>query len=441
MAVAVVMPKLGNSVESTVLVNWRKRVGDRIALGEVLCEVETDKAMMEVESTASGTVLALLYEAGDEIPVMVDIAIVGEPGETVNLSVQPESPGPASKPQSTSPTLSSVATVTANGRSIPANNQRGRAISPRARKLAAGAQLDLAGVQGTGPRGRIIERDVKALLNAQTRAEPHLTPVARQMVASGNYALSDSVDLTKRITKNDLVPASPIPTSADAEIIPLKGTRKVIATRLLESVQTTAQLTLNTSADARALQAYRKWLKNSPPKLGLNGITINDLVLYAVAQTLPIFPDLNALFQEQAVHRYRAVHLGMAVDTDRGLIVPVIRDAASLGLQSLAQTAHQLAEACQSGQISPADLAGGTFTVTNLGGLGIESFTPVLNPPQVAILGVGNIQLKPLMIDEVVQFIPHIGLSLTINHQVVDGAPAAHFLQALTANLAKIDQI
>jgi pyruvate dehydrogenase E2 component (dihydrolipoamide acetyltransferase) len=215
--------------------------------------------------------------------------------------------------------------------------------------------------------------------------------------------------------------------------------RKLIAARMLESLQSTAQLTLNASADARELLAYRERLKQSQETLGLQNVTLNDLILLAVSRLLPGYPDLNALFADNAISRYQAVHLGFAVDTPRGLMVPVIRHANSLSLKQISQQARRLARACLENTISPDALSGGTFTVTNLGSLGIESFTPVLNPPQVAILGVGNINLKPVERDGQVQFISHIGLSLTINHQAVDGAPAARFLQAVCQGLAEIN--
>jgi pyruvate dehydrogenase E2 component (dihydrolipoamide acetyltransferase) len=208
---------------------------------------------------------------------------------------------------------------------------------------------------------------------------------------------------------------------------------------MLESLQTTAQLTMNTSADARTLLAYRQRLKTSSEALGLQKVTINDLILLAVSRILPQFPQLNALFQDDTIYQYGPVHLGLAVDTPRGLMVPVIRNAQALSLRQLAEESRRLASACLAGQITPDELSGGTFTVTNLGSLGIENFTPILNPPQVGILGVGNVNLKPIDIDDNVQFIKHIGLSLTINHQVVDGAPAARFLQALAEGLAELE--
>ncbi|MFN3981504.1 MAG: dihydrolipoamide acetyltransferase family protein, partial [Caldilinea sp.] len=297
---------------------------------------------------------------------------------------------------------------------------------------------------------------------AAIAAQPKLTPVAKAMVAEGGFAVpAQGSGPGGRVTSKDLVkeearqsreiapvaisqsPISQSPVSnlqsLEAEIIPVKGVRKVIAERMLQSLQTTAQLTLHASADARALQALRKRIKESPEAMGVRGVTINDLVLFAVARTLLAFPGLNALFTGAEIHQYRTVHLGIAVDTPRGLMVPVVRNAEMLSLRQLSAEAKRLATACLESKITPDELTGGTFTVTNLGAFGVESFTPVLNPPQVAILGVCNIQPKPTEVGDKVKFVPHIGLSLTINHQVVDGAPAARFLQALGQAIATID--
>jgi pyruvate dehydrogenase E2 component (dihydrolipoamide acetyltransferase) len=440
------MPKLGNSVESSIIVAWKKQVGDRVNEGDVIAEVETDKAVQEVTAPASGTLLATYYAAGDDVPVMVEIALIGAADE-------------ARAPQ--------VAPLIGNSTDQSPNI----GVSPRARGLAARHHLALNGVVGTGPGGRIIERDIQAMIEHEAVRAPKLTPLARAKVDGGEYsAPTQGSGAGGRITTRDLIPkfavamseapdphpivtdsAAPIRIASkqdapraesapqSARVIPLKGVRKVIAARMLESLRTTAQLTLNASADARALQAYRKRLKDSAESLGLRGVTINDLVMYATARTLLAFPDLNAHLQEGAITQYDIVHLGFAVDAPRGLIVPVIKDAGARSLRSLAAESARLAAACQTGTIQPDDLDGGTFTVSNLGSLGIESFTPVLNPPQVGILGVGAIQLKPVDVDGETQFIPHIGLSLTLDHQAVDGAPAARFVQALTRNIAQFD--
>lgn len=461
MATAVVMPKAGNSVESCIIIEWKKQVGDAVAVDDVLCEVETDKANLEIPSPAAGVLLAQMFPAGADVPVMETIAWVGEQGEKLpmvndqlsivngQLSIVNETSAPADLPAKAEAAAEAVAPR-------PSPLAPPAAISPRARHLAERKGVEAAALAGSGPGGRVIERDVEAALAAQ----PKLTPVAKAMVAEGGFAVpSQGSGPGGRVTSKDLVkeqpaipsapqsPLSNLPVSqspnllTDVEIIPVKGIRKLIADRMLQSLQTTAQLTLNASADARALQALRKRFKESPEALGLRGITINDLVLFAVARTLPAFPGLNALFTGAEIQQHRSVHLGVAVDTAKGLMVPVVRSAETLTLRQLSGEAKRLAAACQAGKITPDELNGGTFTVTNLGAFGIESFTPVLNPPQVAILGVCAIQPKPLDVGDKVKFVPHIGLSLTINHQVVDGAPAARFLQALGQAIAAIDLV
>jgi pyruvate dehydrogenase E2 component (dihydrolipoamide acetyltransferase) len=446
------MPKQGNTVEQVLLARWLKRPGERVQAGEVLCEVETDKAVMEVESSASGVLLEMFYKEGDTVPVMTPIAVVGEAGEA------------AAAPPTAAPTLPAAAQVTSPPSARPtaprptASGSDGRSVgvSPRARALAAQKGIDPSTLRGTGPEGRVIERDVLAAVNAAP-----MTPLARALLSRSDLqAPPEGTGIGGRVTARDLVPlppaavepapvesapsvppAEPAPSAADVTVIPLQGVRKVTAERMRASLLNSAQLTLNASADARALQALRQRFKASPEALGLRGVTLNDLLLFAVARTLPNHPELNATLDLAAgeIVQHRRVHLGMAVDTPRGLLVPIIRDAHILSLKALSEAAAALAQKAQSGRLTPDEMQGGTFTVSNLGSFGVESFTPVINPPQVAILGVGNIQLKPVMVDAEVQHLPHIGLSLTIDHQVVDGAPGARFLRDLSAALAQID--
>ena len=445
MATAVVLPKLGQTVESCIIVEWKKEKGDQVTEGESLCEVETDKALMEVESPASGTILELFFQEGEEVPVQINIAAVGEPGEDVS-SLRPETAteSPVVEEPSTIPDEGAIAATTADAVDeatiidvVPTQADLGAGISPRAGQLAAKMGLEVTGIRGTGPGGRIIERDVQAILATK---QP-MTPLAKSMAAQGGLtAPAYGSGIGGRVTAGDLRAVAAGPAIKDeVQTIPLKGVRKIIAERMLSSAQTTAQLTLNTAGDARALLAYRQRLKDSAEAVDLGQVTINDLILFAVSRTLPAYPELNALFADDTISQYRDVHLGFAVDTPRGLIVPVIRHANALSLKGIAQETKRLSSACLEGNVSPDELAGGTFTVTNLGSLGIENFTPILNPPQVGILGVGAVNLKPVEIEGDVQFIPYIGLSLTINHQVVDGAPAARFLQALSQRLSDID--
>ena len=449
MATAVIMPRLGNSVENCLIATWKLQKGDSVAEGDIICEVETDKATMEVEAPASGTVLALFFDEGAEVPVLTNIAVIGEPGEDVT-SFQPngaaDSASSLVSPVDSQETGAAPSETNSQPKLVPVPvadaPTTSPGVSPRARRLAEAKGIGVAQLSGSGPGGRIIERDVQAALATQ---QP-LTPLAKSLVRDGIIP-AVGTGLGGRVTAKDLTAPheqSPVSTltagvTDEVEAIPLKGVRKVIAERMLASLQTTAQLTLSSYADARAMLAYRQRLKASDDSLGLQRITINDFVLLAVSRVLAQHPALNALFEADTIYQYRNVHLAVAVDTPRGLMVPVIRNASTLSLKQISQEAKRLAMSCLEGRISPDELNGGTFTVTNLGAFGIDTFTPVLNLPQVAILGVGSIAPRAVQIEDQVQFIPHLGLSLTINHQVVDGAPAARFLQALSNALATFE--
>jgi pyruvate dehydrogenase E2 component (dihydrolipoamide acetyltransferase) len=343
------------------------------------------------------------------------------------------------------------------------------AISPRARKLAERKNLDyraLAG-RGSGPGGRIIEKDVEAALSG---TEP-LTPAASAMKAEGGLAApargtgiggrvgvadqyaAQTAALAGPAAGQDAGRAGGLSAGGSADVLrnaglqfpgniedsEVKGVRKIVGERMHASLQSTAQLTMHTSADARYMLKYRQKLKESDEDLGLQGITINDLVLYAAIKTLARFPALNAHFLGEKIRVFEHIHAAFAVDTPRGLMVPVVRFADLLSLKRLAEETKRLSAACLAGNINPDELKGGSITVTNLGVLGIEMFTPVLNAPQVAILGVCAVQPKPVMKGEEVAFVPHVGLSLTIDHQAVDGAPAARFLKELAQSIANFD--
>jgi pyruvate dehydrogenase E2 component (dihydrolipoamide acetyltransferase) len=457
MATPVLMPRQGQTVENCIIAHWRKQPGDVVRRGEILCEVETDKALMEVESPAEGTLLAHFFAEGVEVPVLETIAVIGQRGEDIANFFPLRSTAASMESTNAAPRVS---TAVPQFREIghfpsapPSGNGREKTvkISPRARNLAALRGVNISALNGTGPGGRIVERDIHAALSAK----PRFTPLAQAMVSSGDYvAPEQGTGIGGRITTKDLqatltsevIPSAPPVESArdEVKILPLQGVRKVIAARMLASMQNTAQFTLNLAADARVLLAYRKRLKSSPAELGLHTATLNDLLMYAAAHTAANFPDINSTFENDTIYHHRRVHLGFAVDTPRGLLVPVIRSADSLTLKELTQEAGRLVLACVKGKISPDELSGGTFTVSNLGSFGIESFTPILNLPQAAILGIGTVYLKPVSIDgdwnsSGVQFIPHINLSLTVNHQVIDGAQAARFLQALAFNLVNFE--
>lgn len=463
MAEIVVLPQQGNSVEEVVLLEWKVAEGDSVSEGTVLCEVETDKATMEVESTASGTVLKRLAAAGDEVPVKSPLVVVGEAGEDISgLDLggadsditEPSSQNAASPAADVAeaPTSGSAESSTSSPtspRGAPPQSSGTAAtttdsstgtvgVSPRARMRAAERGIDPAPVSGTGPGGRIIERDILSAAPATTASAQGTAAGTPGTGVGGRITTGDAAAASTGGPRSDAQPVTE--GTAVAEEIPVSGVRRVIADRMLASLQTTAQLTLDASADARALRTLRARFKQSGEELGLSGVNLNDMLMFAVVQTLHEFPEINSHFTGDTLRRFSGVDLGFAVDTPRGLLVPTVKNAHTLSLAQLSRQVKELAQRAIDGKATNEDLAPATFTVTNLGAFGIEHFTPVLNPPQVAILGVGSINLKAVEgSDASVEHIPHLGLSLTINHQAVDGAPGARFLQTLSRLLANFD--
>ncbi|MBL7007199.1 MAG: 2-oxo acid dehydrogenase subunit E2 [Spirochaetia bacterium] len=457
MAQQVLMPKQGNSVETCIIIEWKKQEGDAVSVGDILCEAETDKATIEVESTAEGIILKQLFKVDDEVPVQVPIVIVGEAGEDISALISAADSGrPSETGDSAEETVTAAPEVervaeTARTEQQAEVESAGSGISPRAKKLAESKGIAYGSLTGSGPKGRIIERDIEASLAGN---QP-LTPAASSALASGNFDMPESgagsgiggrvrvADLQKPVSVNITETVSgDFP--GEAVEIPVKSIRKITAKRMFESISTTCQLTLHAAANASRLKEVRARFKNAGSEMGLSAININDLILFAAAKTLVDFPFVNSHFLGDKIIEFKNVHLGTAVDTERGLMVPVIKFADTLTIKELSLEAKRLAESSKTGKIAPDELDGGTFTVTNLGAFGIDHFTPVLNIPQTAILGVCGIDLKPVenaAVEGGVQFVPHINLSLTFDHQAIDGAPAARFLKALADNIGNIDML
>lgn len=443
MATAVIMPRQGQSVESCILVEWLVKVGDSVETGTPVASIETDKAVFEVESPASGTLLETFFEAGDDVPVLTHIAAVGEPGEDVSSlkptssqdqsvasedeAVATSSPQPAVEPSGTAELAKPEATA-----------GKAAGISPRARQAAQTSGVDATTLEGSGPQGRVIERDVLGAAQQQ----PRLSAVAKAAQQDGTKIVPAQGRGPGGMVLAADLQASGAATRAPAMepvTVPLKGIRKLIAKRMHESLASTAQITLNMSFDATALLAYRASIKAQGETLGLPNITLNDLIAFTVVRSLGRHPELNAHFLGDRTVQFPNVNLGIATDTDRGLMVPVVHGAERYSLSALSAAIKPLIKDCQTGSINPDLLTGGTFTITNMGMLGIETFTPVLNVPEVAILGVGALFLKPVAADDgSVRHVQAMHLSLTVDHQVVDGAPAARFLKDLCNGLEQV---
>ncbi len=431
MANFILMPQMGVSDESALLSQWLVKEGDKIELEQPLFSLETGKSTFEELAKYAGTLLKIIVPAGEEVKVGAPVAVVGEPGEKFEIPGG-AAPAPAAAPAEKAPEAAAApapaaAAAPAPAAAAPAPAAKAPegfvAASPRAKHLAAELGVDYRLATPTGAEGRIVEKDVKALAAAGTAA-PAAAPAASAASAASAAAPA----------------AAPAPAAeAEYEDAPISRIRKVIAENMHASLANMAQLTLSRTFDATAIMNLRKEMKNSEG-LGLEKVTINDFVLFAVARTLPEFPDINANFIDGTMRRFKRAQLGVAIDTPKGLLVPVIRDADKMSLLAISKEVKKYASLCREGGIAPAQLSGGSFTVTNLGSQGIESFTPIINPPQTAILGVCGLTLRPrFKADGGVEFYQAMGLSLTFDHRVVDGAPAAVFLKAVAEKLEKIN--
>ena len=446
----VIMPRQGQSVESCIISKWNVKVGDTVKVGDALFTYETDKATFDEESKFEGTVLAIFAKEGDDVPCLQNVAVIGKPGDSfaefdpsgAAVDSAPAAAEAAPAPQQAAETVAPAPVRNAEGRHF---------VSPRARNFAARAGVNTDFVVGTGAEGRVMERDVREFIangGNTTFAAADAAKAGMQGTAfAGKIGVGDLTAKPAEAVKAEAPKAEPAktaepakaeaPKAADYEDVKIPNIRKVISRSMHASLSTMAQLTLNASFDATNILEFRRQLKEVKDKLGLANVTINDIILYAVSRTILNYKDCNANFIEDGtVMRYfKNVHLGIAVDTPRGLMVPTLRDANLKSLNQISVEAKALATAAQSGTINPDDLKGGTFTVTNLGTMGIESFTPVINPPQTCILGVNTLQTRVKSEGGVLKSYQAMTLSLTFDHRALDGAPAARFLQELCKNL------
>ena len=442
------MPKQGQSVESCIVSEFKKKVGDSVRVGDVLFGYETDKATFEEESQVEGTVLAIFYKDGDEIPVLQNVMVIGQPGESF------EEFAPSSETHATLGTVRGGTVSAANGgversetvsegSSPSAAAIPGAPASPRARKLADEKGVNLDAVAGSGPGGRIIERDVLATAAAQGK----LSGLAKAKMAEGGMIAGEGSGLAGTVKAGDLKVWKPnhsdIPgEGVEFETVKMSNMRKLIAKSMYNSLQNTAQLTHMLGADARKLQALRKKAKKAleEGKVDAN-ITINDFVCFAVIKALQKFPEVNSHCLGDAMRIFKTVNLGCAVDTERGLMVPCVKNSENLSISELSKALKKLADDCKKGSINPDLLASeaASFTVSNLGGFGVEWFTPIINVPQSAILGVGTITLRPKMEDGKVEFVPYLGLSLTYDHRAIDGGQATRFLKAVATEIENLE--
>jgi pyruvate dehydrogenase E2 component (dihydrolipoamide acetyltransferase) len=452
MAFEVTMPRLGWNMEVGALAAWRKQDGEAVEAGEILFEVESDKAVQEVEALESG-VLRIPPDSpalGEQVSVGTVLAYLVKPGEALPFQAKPATAAPApGAPQAPAP-APRAETPRREGRKQPA-------ISPRAARVAAELGVSWKALKGSGRTGRIVERDVRLAASHQAAPVPEAAFGGRVSPVARRVAEELGVDLTqlaaqqpgKRIERADVEaaaqraaarpePVGPRPAApVEGRTLPISQVRRVTAERMAAAAHTTAAVTLTTEADATELVRLRQQLKD-------NGASIvpsyNDLMAKLAAQALTEHPQVNARFEGESIVQPASVNIGIAVDTDRGLLVPVVRDVQAKSLRQVAEAAARLIEQARSGHVNPDDLHGGTFTITNLGMFEIDAFSPIINLPECAVLGVGRIVAKQVVVDpeaERVAIRRMVFLSLTFDHRLVDGAPAARFLQRVKLYVEK----
>lgn len=411
MATAVIMPKQGQSVETCIITQWFKNTGDTISTGDILFSYETDKAAFDLEAPVDGILLAQFYGEGDEVPVLVNVAVIGNEGENTD-EFNPNDTSPAAEKAVPEPDHTNIALKAEDAAKVITRQEIYDSkirISPRAKKLAEAKNLNYLNIIGSGPNGRIIARDIEETI-------------------SGNQI-------------NTAAPGKP---GSDFSDKPLSNVRKLIAKAMHASLQNSAQLTHHMSADVRHLLEARKKIKEEVASgASSQDITINDMVCWCVIQALRKSPEANSHYLDNQIRTFNKVHLGLAVDTNRGLMVPAIKNTDDMDLLTLSKELKSAADACRKGNIAPeliqSDSA--TFTISNLGNYGVEMFTPVINLPQVGILGVCTIINRPAdMGNNIFGFVPYIGLSLTYDHRAIDGGPATLFLKEIKKQIENFRQ-
>ena len=461
MVKAVVMPKLGQSEETVKIVRWRKQLGETVAKGDILLEIETDKAVLEVESFYAGTLLKIVAAEGATVPMQTTVAFVGDPGDAVPevvpipsevrpaaQSLQAAGRGPKSEVKKTS-TPPAQKPHPLPGEREPEGRVGGHApsqpkleeatpidagpslfrISPRAAKLAKDSAIDPAPITGTGPGGRIVEKDVRQHLEEQGYGRLRITPTAKKL------ASREGINLLSLRPKED----GSQTTVADIEQIvaerpkPMSRMRQIIAQRLTESFTHAPHFFVTVSADVTDLEALRAELKAQG-----TAYTITDFILKSAALALEQFPMVNATSDGENIRQRAKIHLGLAVALDQGLVVPVIRQANELTLAEIHTRAQELTAKARAGQLTPAEMAGSTFTISNLGMMDVENFTAIINPGESAILAVSSMTRQPVVRNDQVVIRSIMKMTLSSDHRLIDGALAARFVNAIRKNLEEI---
>ncbi|WP_235876920.1 pyruvate dehydrogenase complex dihydrolipoamide acetyltransferase [Saccharopolyspora terrae] len=404
------MPRLSDTMEEGVIANWHKQVGDKVARGEVVAEIETDKALMELEAYDDGVLEKILVEAGTTVPIGEPIAVLGDgSGSAAEAAPAPAAPAPAAaEPAAEEAPAAPAPAAAPGGTAAPAESGSKPKASPLAKAVAKEKGVDLGTVQGTGPGGRIIRADIEAAASAAP-AEPTPAPAAQ---ASAPAVVND-----------------------DVEEIPLSNIRKVTAKRLTESKQNAPHFYLTSAIDVTELLEFRASLNERLQSAGGPKISVNDLIVKAVATSLRANPAVNVSFAGDKMLQHKRINLGVAVAIEGGLVVPVVKDADRKSVSEIATESRELAGRAREGKLKLDEMSGGTFSISNLGMFGIEQFSAVINPPEAAILAVGAARDEVQVRDG--EFVARkiLRVTLSADHRAVDGAVGAAFLQQFTSLL------
>jgi pyruvate dehydrogenase E2 component (dihydrolipoamide acetyltransferase) len=415
MSSRIVMPKLSDTMEEGKILRWLKKEGDPVETGQTLAEIETDKATVEMEAYTSGVIRRLVVAEGETVKVGGLIGIIGAADEDVSALLAEEPPVPvAATPHAVPRPEASVPRATgAIPPPTPAEPAVGRALkaSPLALRMAAESGVDLKDIVGTGPQGRIVKRDIEAALGASRAA----SQVAEPSPVAGLGPVSPDSGGTEPM---------------EVQTVELSSIRRTIAKRLVQSKGPIPHfyLTVDVAVD-------RLWADYQALRADESSVSLTDIVVKAAAAALRRHPEMNASFAGDHVKQYGRVHIGLAVALDDGLITPVVRDADRKPLEAIARETAVLIERARAHKLQPDDYTGATFSVSNLGMMGIEEFSAIINPPEAAILAVGSVRQTPVVDGDVVRIGRRMKLTLSVDHRVVDGATAARFLQTLTRML------
>ncbi|WP_281868591.1 dihydrolipoamide acetyltransferase family protein [Brevibacillus parabrevis] len=423
MAENIIMPKLGMAMVEGTVIAWKKREGEAVKKGEGIVDISSEKIEMEVEAAADGVLLKIEVPAGGVVPYGTVLGVIGQPGE---LAATPAVVAEANAKAESAATLAiadgqSAATGTSAGASIAATAvlerpRDGVKISPVARKIAEEAGFDFTTIAGTGPQGRITKEDVERAIKAaqETAAPPKAAQAAPVAIA---------VETTDRAAESQ------------PERIPVAGMRKVIAERMYHSLQQSAQLTITMQADITELLQLKEKLSPEIESRYQLKPSVTDWIARAVVLALAKHKQMNSALLDDRIELYDDIHLGVAVALDKGLVVPVVRHAGKMTLVELSRQLKSVSARAKQNQLAPEEMKGSTFTITNLGSYGVDTFTPVLNPPETGILGIGAAKDTPVFVGDELQRRSLLPLSLTFDHRVLDGAPAAAFLATVRSYL------